>query len=501
MVAKIKAPAVPGSPRFGAWFRRPLKTSRSPLVVLSMHGTSVKVLAAAGTPEKPRIALAKIPMPSDGSEEEAVTQLRQFLSAHGIKEPRIIISCASSFVRAAQLKLPSTDMKELRTMVDLEVEKSSPEAKDETLSYFSLLASRPDGYSQVFVVTCHADIARKGVSLVERLGGRLTHVTCDLDGFLIWLREIKKGKKDADAWIILVDVDNDCTTLTVLHKKKVILHRCLSFGAQDPACEDKLSQEFERSVALLKEEEGEVSISEVLLSGMVPESCVFLADKTGTPLPVRVVPAFPGAELSQESSQALTSGSFTALAGFMSGVPQGDLTPPALRIRRRFEQRIRAGTILMGQLLFAAVILGGVFLKGLHEKTGHEKALFAKVKATEKDAKDVETSLMILKEIKKRMNDRGNLLQSILDMSKATPAPVQWEALTYTKGEGVELKGFSQEMPEVFKMVTELEKSGLFLQAKPQHVAKRKTENQSDVTAFEINAPFFQAAEDHASHS
>jgi|GEM_PF-1675045 len=501
MAGKLKIPPLKtGNP--GPFLKRLqgfrfLKGTRRDRAILSLNDQWLKLLVYRNESGKPSVRLLKALPAKDISENETAKTLAAILLAAGVTKPDFAVSIASFFVRSHFLKLPSSDSNELKIMVDLQVEKLTPDAKDEMMTSFRPMGTSKDGYSTLMLVMAHNDMIVPAVKIVESSPGELKFVTSDVDGIINWLSHLQALQHESpDDAVLLVDIDSDYTTLMISQKGEAYFHRSIPVGAAhlqaDPNNQSRLLGELHRSLLVFKEEGLGMDISKIILTGLA-EDFHELAERVEKEesVPAQIISSFLPYEISKDSLSDRAAVSFTSLLGLVSAPPVCDLMPTATRLRRTFQRRVKAVIRVGAQLLVALILLSSILLNHVRRNADYEEVLKERVNSTEPEARRIELSLVALKIIRERLEGKGRLLASFMDINKATSESIRWDTYTYVKDEGVVLEGTAGEMPQIFEMVTELEKSSLFLEPKAGRVAKRKVDDK-DIAEFEIEAPFFQ---------
>ncbi len=472
----------------GRWIPR---TSQG-LTVLSIDGRWLKLLHAAGRTSH-RTVTALLAHPVEGlSDDDILSWLRQACKAKGIETGSVLVANPSHLTTARLFTLPSVDLAEIRDIVELQAEKHIPYAKEEILTDFQIVESDRTGYSRVLLVISHQDIVHRSLKLVDGVGWPLERVGFELEGLVNWFRIVRSGAPAEG--VLVADVDRETTTLAVFQQGRLSFHRSLSIGSshvtQDAAeGVTKLIAEFQRSLELCEAEGLAVAVSEILLTGHA-ERIPGLKERVQQELGHRttVVSPFercPLANPALAQDEAASQVSFASLLGVALGTSEIDLTPKALRLHRAFEIRSRALVglgcqLIAGLILVSCLVVGKAYKsERLHARLLHEHEVAAGA------ASELEQDLARLDLVKKWVTGRGQLLEAMLELGHQTPPAIQWDAVTYVKGEQVVLKGVSQEMPKVFDFVAGLKASPRFTNVEAKRVTKRK-EGAEDITEFEV---------------
>ncbi len=480
------------------WFL--FSPSEKSFVAISIDEGWIKLVHARGTPRNRKVDFLWAEPITGLEEDQIIAQLKSLLQERGITNPGFLISHPSHLTRARALRLPSIKYEELQTMVDLQVEKHTPDAKEETLTYFRIIDSDTQGYSNVFLVMAHQDAVSRSTRIVQKLGGRYAQVGSDIEGLTHWYRKVRQAEKEKFAGAtLLIDMDREYASLLIFQGDEAYYHRTVPLKAeamfQDTAGSilAQFLAEVHRSLMAYDEEGFKSPCTRIILTGeAVKLSGLTEKIRSEMSLPVTIVPAAAGFRLNEKAEQYFaneTKVSFASLFGFLAGQVRGDLTPVAMRVRQTFEKKVRAASVLGAQVLFGLLLVSGFLLYQINQDMAYQTLLKSQTQQMEKPAGELEISLEHLRVVKNTLSKRGVLLDALVEIKAVTPPEVQWDNMTYSQGESLAIKGVSRQITKVFEMVTALEKSPLFIKPEARRVTKRKVDNK-DVTDFELVLPF-----------
>ena len=104
-------------------------------------------------------------------------------------------------------------------------------------------------------------------------------------------------------------------------------------------------------------------------------------------------------------------------------------------------------------------------------------------------AKRLEERLARAPELRQELDRYAGLQEQLSAAAEQSPAEIRWEAVTFTSGETIVLRGTSQALPEVYEFAASLKNSPLFTSVEPRRVTKR-SEGEQDATDFELACTF-----------
>jgi len=435
----------------------------------------------------------------DRTLEEIHSVIHSLCEAGDVNLQRTIIANPSALTTARVLNLPATDSREIAEMIDLQVEKQTPHAREDTLSYHQVLDRDPNGYTRAMLVVTHKDAIDRGLSLVESLGGVVNAACSDLDGINNWFKAVygNVSRRQGDA-SLLADIDTESTTIMVFGQSKPYFHRTIPIGYKQlkgTGSEEEVGSwvaEIQRSLETFDSESLGIQCSEILISGIYEEMAYLTkALAQQQPLPVQFLNPFERCSMTEKARQVALDQpkvSFLGPMGLALSPAAGDLTPPAVTLRQSFQKRTKALVTMGGQVLAGLILMTLFFLGSAHVNMQRFDNLTNEYAVTSVEARKIELMLDQLAIAKERISQRGVLLNSLLEINRLTPSQIKWATMTYTESDGLVIKGNATEMPKVFELVRDLEESALFSKPEANRVSKRQVDGES-VTGFEIICP------------
>jgi Tfp pilus assembly PilM family ATPase len=475
-----------------------LGSASQTVTILSLDGQWLKLLQAEGPPKSRRITkFAACPVQGSSS-EEILQLLRKAAAEEGIVPADVLVANPTHLSTIRLFSLPSTDPKEIRDIVDLQAEKHTPYAKEEILTDFKVIERDKSGYSRVLLAITHQDVIHRAVRLVDAAGWTLERAGAELEGLVTWARQAKRpaASKGPTGASLVVDVDGATTVLLVMANGQPQFQRSLAIGIQQldaepgPALE-RLAADVQRSLEAL-DAEGALKVQDALLTGPV-ERLGLLKTKLEETLdvPVHLLAAWQGHELGEGIKgrlERLPDVSFASLIGLASEPGSLDLTPHTTKLRQAFEARAKALVLLGCQAVGAVILVSLLFIGRAHKEEQYYRKLRAIYDRTAPEAQLVEEALQEVVLVEEGLRQQGMLLKAADVMARLSPPEIEWNALTYTKGEQVVLNGTAEALPKIYEFSGSLAGSGVFGEVEPRRITKRQA-GERDVTDFELRCP------------
>lgn len=466
--------------------------------VLAVDGQWLKVLQVDGPRGARRIAcMAAAPLVGPAADELA-RSFEELCRVEGLSPREVLIANPTHLSTVRLFSLPSIDPNEIKDIVDLQAEKHTPYAKEEVIADFKILDRDRSGYSRVLLVIAHQDVVQRPTRLIEAARLPLDKVGAEIEGLIAWAAAHPRPGASAAQVTLVVDVDAGTTTLLIVHQHQPVFHRSLATGAEQVADDaagagQRMVTEIQRSLEALEAEAPALKVQDVLLTGPIePLEPLRAALESGLQLPVRLVPAWDGCELSPAAHAArarLPRVSFSGLVGLAFNESTITLTPHTMRLRQAFEARAQALVLLGCQLVGALILVSLLIIAQAQQQQQYYRRLQGLHETVAQDAEAVEQALHRLELVQGQLGNRGALLTLVEQMALQSPPGIQWDSMVFTQGEAVLLRGTSGELPKVYEFAAALRGTGLFSEVEASRIAKR-AESDAGVTDFELRCRF-----------
>lgn len=416
----------------------------------------------------------------------------------------LTISVPRNVTTTRNLELPSTDVVEIKNMIDLQVGKQTPYASYEVIRDYHILGSDADGYSSVLLVVVHRDVVGRYFKILDKAGLVPEKVAFSSEGLLDWSRIYGAGsqKLAGDRPYVLIGVDYDTSDFEVILNKKLIFGRSISLGfAQFQGQLDKWQETFVKevghSIYAYLNEARDKEIAKIVISG--PKMFIdgldedTLGDKFG--LPVEVVDQFKNVPITPQAldlynSQSDKGLSFSSLIGLVSafGEQSIDLIPQELEIERNVKQRGKDLYFRSILLVFIVIIISATFFGRVYNKECYLGQLKLKLSEIQKKTDRLNGMIWVIEAVKARVRTRGIALNLFSAVYEVIPPEIYLISISFDGKERLVLRGTSEAMSEVFNLVGKLEESKYFQNVETKYATKHKTQ-EKELTDFEIFCP------------
>lgn len=410
---------------------------------------------------------------------------------HALRETGLAVGSVQIVVPAHELttrllEVPSRNPQEIQQIVALQVEKVTPHGKEEILSDFTITDSETAGYSRVLLAVVHQEVVLRAVKVIEGLGGIVERVGCEVEGVVRWA-------EPSAGVFLLVEIGREAATLAIAQRRHLLFHRSIPYGLDQLAAGgagiEAMITECQRSLESYELGQGPHPTPQgIVLTGLADQvPGIAEVFQRALNVPAQVVPALGRCPVARAvtASPALREASFAGLVGLAVSPGELDLTPPHVRLRQVFVRRAVALVGLGSRLAVAAALLVGMALTAMYREHQYHGALAREQQAIAGLTSGVTRTLGQLRLVKRRLSQRGQLLDVLETVSRLAPVGMELASMTFTAGEAVVLRGVSPELPMVYEFVSALGSVPLFQGVEARRVSQRKVEGQ-DVTEFEV---------------
>ncbi len=451
------------------------------------------VLAESG-----KLCGAAVEPVSGESELEISQKISSFLQAKAFKPARILISHPTHNLTTRILPLPSTDLKEIKDIVELQAVKQTPYSRDEITTGFYVIETDAAGYSRVLVAISHREVVLKYFRIVELAGLNPDLATLALEGSRFWFPTACGKEKKSEDITLLLDVDWATTDFLIFKGQKLVFNRSVGMGAknfaeQGAALESEWVREIQRSIESGDPEIKGEKITHVGVTGTgkpLKDLCALLARELN--LPCEVIPVFQGLPMHglELTETQLDSASLLSLAGLALHPHQVaiDLTPPEIQVRHTLQERAKdlawLGTLMLGLVMMLSL----VSFEKVYKRMTYLDELKKEYKKISVEAEGVERIVAKMKLAQDQTANGSGVLDVLKDISEVLPKNIILTSFEYSGDDKTILvRGISEEMSAVFQVLSIFESTPSLELVKTRNVAKRKVE-EKEMAEFEITA-------------
>jgi Tfp pilus assembly protein PilN len=396
------------------------------------------------------------------------------------------------------LEFPSTDPKEINDMVALQVGKQTPYSREEIIFSYRPINVERHGYTKVMLVIARKNIINARVESLQKAGIEVDKVAVSSEGVFNWfsIGYLSEIKKSADGTILL-DVDSNYSDFIVIYKGQFFYTRNILIGANHLLDEadkwlEKFTEEVTHSIELFHNEERDVEIGKIFLSGAAKNIAGLegsLNAKLSFPVeftdPFHKIKIRSDIRIFREQECAYVSPSPLLGISIKSKDLLLDLTSAELRHQKEMELK-RKQITLMGILAAAIVTVGSiVLLIAIYTKNAYLAQIKKQIAQIDKEATYVESMRKHIDLVEDRLDAKQRSINVLHEVHRLTPKEIYFTNINIEEKKRTILQGRAQAMSTVFSFVTTLEGSPFFENVTTTYTTTKK-EAGEEYTKFEI---------------
>jgi Tfp pilus assembly PilM family ATPase len=445
------------------------------------------------------IKLVKLAQIKESIASELADSFRQLK----LNKQNVVVYIPRHLVTVRMLALPATDPKEISDMLDLQVGKQTPYAREEIIYAHKIMETGSTGYTQVMLAIVARNIIHERMDALLKAGLIVKRVAISSEGVLNWFCGAYPAamKSQSSQAILLIDIDSNYSDFIVTSRGRMVFTRNILIGANHLTQEtggryEKFLVELKLSLERYHGEEKNIEITKAYLSGSGP-NIKGLDGILSAGMGIGVENADPLKDLPSQSvienaqDENLKFVSMTQLLGVTldDKEPFMDLTPNEQKVQNVMERKTEQLT-LMG-ILIAAIVTGISFLclTNVHTQNAYLAKLKKTISRIASEAGEIDKMRVAIDRVEERLDSRGSSLDCIEEIYKLTPREISLTDIDIDEKHAVVLKGYGSAMSDVFKYVKMLEGSDIFENVKTAYT-RLKNDKDAKFSEFEINCAY-----------
>lgn len=354
-----------------------------------------------------------------------------------------VIGCIPrSMATVRMLDLPSTEHSEIADMVDLQIGKQTPYAKEEILTDFRVVGPAHDGYTRVMLVIVQQSVLRQRFYILEELGVDVQRMTLSSEGLRQWCRYAKPGP----APVCVLDLDSESADLSVVRGGGMVFTRTIQAGAEqlvrDPGATEQLVEDVRAGLEGIHAELPGVRIAGLCLTGAAARlKHVAEALRAGLDVPVECLPETTVARVMPKgySPDALGSSAVSLAAVLGAAVGAGDLrfsfVPETVEMRRQLGMRAR--TMVGFAVLFLAVLfcLSTYGVAKVALRASYLGRLDQELSLLAPKRDRLEQKLEVIREVRERQRPGNDLVRLLTQLPDLVPGDLYFDEMVLNTDE------------------------------------------------------------------
>ncbi len=482
--------------------------SKKPVVIVEIGNDWLKVVE--GHPASKEGVISKVSFKKLVEIKEPVTDaLARIFRELKLSKQGVIACIPRHLVTVRILEFPSTNPKDIRDMVSLQVGKQTPYSREEILFTYKTVSVAKEGYTKIMLVIARCNLVNARVDVLQKAGIEVDHVAMSSEGLFNWFaaaylpeaspvkNKIYDDVKAENQAIIFIDVDSNYSDLLVIRNDKLVYTRNFLIGAnhlleEGDKWREKFADETIHSMGLYQNEERDARIVKIFLGGAAKHNAgLDVSLKTRVDLAVEMTEPLKNVRTQKwvnfsevRDCKFISSCALIGMA-LNPEMLELDLTSSELRIKKQMEER-RTKITTTGILALSIVTMMSIlFFTGYYNKNAYLSQLKRATAKISKDAEGVERMRLCIDLVEKRLNTQRCSLNILNEIAKLTPKEIYFTSIDIDEKKQAVLQGRAAAMSNVFEFVTTLENSPFFENVKTTYTTTKK-DKDTEYAKFEI---------------
>ena len=470
------------------------------IVALEFSGEWLK-LAQVAVSEKGKRLVRLVAKPVVFQEEQSKILIDLVKEGIISTDSEVFFSIPRNLVTVRNLQLPTTDLDELKEMINLQAAKQTPYSTDQIISDFQVIGSSQEGYTDVLLVTTHRSVPYRCLKTLDDARLKAEGIQLGSQGVLNSFSMIQGSLDETSGPIALVDIDSSFADFMVIHNGQISFSKALSIGPAKLVVgqekeNEKFLEEIERAVDIYENERIGRRITKLVIAGAEIELMHLIPSlKEKLHLPVEKVSLIDNileaSEVADLPREQRASMSFAAVFG-LAWDPDGakiDLTPQEFRTKRALEDKGKT-VMLMGILVILILTAITAFVsQKIFTKKQYIEQVRQEVLQTQQGADEVEALKKKIRIIRGATGLQNSSLEILSVLHRITPLGIYLTSITFQENSHVILKGVAQKMSTVLDFHSSLEEQPNFQDVKTKNLTKSGNKRKKREILFEITCP------------
>jgi len=464
------------------------------MVILQFTKETLKLLRTARKGQK--ITLLNLAKKSiAGLSDEAIANtIHDLISQEKIRKiNQLVISIPRHLVTVRNLRFPSVDDAELKSMVGWQAGKQLPYPIDELIWDFKVIEKRADGYSDVFFAIAHRNAIDRFLNILAECKLKVERIVLSSEALLGWYLAVC-GPQSKDASLVktgaVIDIDTSYIDVVVLRGERLEFSRSFPFK-RDP---EEMAEEVRKTFFSYEKENSE-KISFAVLTGIeeraaILKTCidkVYKDEKVDFVHPLKVL-SMDYRETLADYFDLSRDTSFSHILGIAYNSKDIMMNLLPSEEKEKLRKRARRKMLAKTTLLLSAIVcvLLGVFVNRLVDTVGQINLINSKIKETAPRVKKLKEISQNVALIREHLSMKGSSVDVIREVYKVVPQAVSVSVLDFELEKSLTIRGVSSDLSSVFKFSSNLGKSDYFEECRIKYAQKRIVKTK-ELVDFELS--------------
>lgn len=374
--------------------------------------------------------------------------------------------------------LPTNDLSEMQSMVELQVDKFSPFPVEHMAVAFEVLAQRENG-SRVLIAAVQRDLINAVGAAFQKVGAWPERLDLDILGWWALLKEREEFVKTG--LFVAVRVETGGTWLIICDHGLPVIMRALggSGGLSEDEYYEEIANEVGYSLATVEAEfgvAGGVRVG-VWRSGPSVPPRVSVVDSTAAPEPDALLPRLSevcgGAEVHAHRLEEMPPISEGLARRAVTDGLLLNLAPAEWRAaeqRNALKKSLIAATTAFSLLWLAALGAFSLQMALTRRRLGELKTAVAALETPAAEVRDLSAKVRSFEQYADRSH---SAIEALREITLLLPQGVELTSFSFRKGETVNLRGIADYPEPIYDFFQALERSDFFVKVEPGDIRSK----------------------------
>jgi len=420
--------------------------------------------------------------------EDPVAALRVLLEAGSLGTHQTGLLVGREVVSLRTLELPSTNLKEISSMLELQLGKLTPYPRADILFGWAVIGSFREGYTSVFLAIVRKTLIDGILGLLKSKGITPQWLGVSTEGLESWWTQpgTSGPASSSDVLNVLIDVDVSSTDCAILSNNRLLFTHSVTIGAEqlkvsEPAKLRWLG-ELVRLPRILSHEEIKGRLGAGVVTGItqgVEPLVEQLTSQWGVPVEVRdaLAPFAPSSAVVQQATA--TGVSYTALAGVLASgkPPRIDLIPTETRVLQALQVRSRHLARFAGSLAVLVVLGVVLYLERMVIVSQYLRQLQQRLAAVEPASRQIVQQQEAMRRIRAWLDPVHSALEIVRAVTSSVNSDITISTFSFHEDKPVTIRGRAGSSQSAYRFSERLKAHAVFANVHARSVDRARGAN------------------------
>ena len=409
-------------------------------------------------------------------EKDIAKEVRALVSKDRLAKSLFYLSFPRHLVTIRNIQLPTVNDEEIKNMAELQAIKYLPYSREDMVISHKVIEKTRDGYTNILLILVPRKSVDRHMEIFKYAGIPLERITLNTEGLFNWYASLRLDDRRP---IAVIELDRRHTQVQIIHDKKMLFSRAVSFDATaTPPNETALLRELRLSFdSFIKEHDQR--ISRIALTGnknYVERLKKILSEKLQARCDVlEQIHDVKIEGLSSDSLALTNNSSFSSLLGIALNAEKLriDLLPSDI-INKRKENILKNELIKTGVLFLSVIVAAfGLAEKKMSDKRSYLRKMDKVLREMEPEVKRLLRYKQNIELIQNQISPQASAIDILRELYSLLPGEISLTLFEYEGENRVLIRGTADDLSTAFQLLPLLEESELFHNVKINYATKR----------------------------